>query len=201
MVQRVFPDANVLFSRTQRDWIFLLQGDQNSQLYSMHWAEDVSAEVISNLRKKNPLASGAKMTAFRRKLENSMWGGRVDSYTVTPLSYLVDEYDWHVVAAAEKCGAHSLVTSDRGFLALDESVTDELPFDIYTPDEFFMLVHESAPQLTASVAGRQYKYWSEREKRIIEPDFLSESLRVAGCPLFAQVVQDMTHTLLIQQST
>lgn len=57
MTQRVFVDANVFFSRTLTDWLFLLRFETEG-MFQVHTTEDVFAEVIYRMRKKNPTAPG-----------------------------------------------------------------------------------------------------------------------------------------------
>lgn len=48
MMQRVFVDANVLYSRTLRDWTFLFRGSTDG-MFQLHSTEDVFAEVHKRL--------------------------------------------------------------------------------------------------------------------------------------------------------
>lgn len=65
MTQRVFVDANVLFSKTLMDWLFLLH-QANGNMFQVHTTEDVLAETIANMRKRKP---GAPGYATSRRLE------------------------------------------------------------------------------------------------------------------------------------
>lgn len=65
MTQRVFVDANVLFSKTQMDWLFFLK-TENDSMFQLHATEDVFAEVASNMRKRNPRLAGH---AVRNRVE------------------------------------------------------------------------------------------------------------------------------------
>ncbi|WP_293954136.1 hypothetical protein [uncultured Corynebacterium sp.] len=59
MAQRVFVDANILFSKTLMDWLFLLR-NANEGMFQVHTTEDVIAEVISNFRKRTPRRQGCQ---------------------------------------------------------------------------------------------------------------------------------------------
>jgi len=48
--------------------------------------------------------------------------------------------DQHVHAAAVACQAEIVLTSDGGFTA--PGVVEELPYEVYPPDEFFVLVDD-----------------------------------------------------------
>jgi hypothetical protein len=77
---RVLADANVLFSRTLRDWLILIQLVPGP--YTVYWTEDILAEVAYHLRKKHPDASGHVIPGIRRKITEALEGGRVDDFVV-----------------------------------------------------------------------------------------------------------------------
>ena len=56
-MQRVFVDANVLYSKTLMDWLFLLKL-HNPGMFQVHTTEDVCAEVLANMRSRHPQAPG-----------------------------------------------------------------------------------------------------------------------------------------------
>ena len=56
MVTRVLIDANVLYSRTLRDWILLLEIESEARMFKVHWTEDILAEVLYRTRRKSPTA-------------------------------------------------------------------------------------------------------------------------------------------------
>ncbi len=64
----VLLDANILYSRTLRDWIALLQ-NHSEGLFSVAWTEDIMVETLYHLRKDHPLWSDAQIGGLRRKLE------------------------------------------------------------------------------------------------------------------------------------
>jgi len=64
VTQRVFVDANVFFSKTLTDWLFLLRFETEG-MFQVHTTEDVCAEVIYRMRKKNPTAPGRLLPARR----------------------------------------------------------------------------------------------------------------------------------------
>lgn len=63
-LERVLIDANVLYSRTLRDWMLMLAYcGSPGRLYDPLWTEDILAEVIANFRAQHPQHSGATLTA------------------------------------------------------------------------------------------------------------------------------------------
>lgn len=100
MSTRVLVDANVLYSRTLRDWLALLYLESDS-FFSVYWTEDILAEAM------------------------------------------------------------------------------------YLPDDFFVLVDESAPDIVRAVVSKQQHYWLTRRSRANLP----QSLIAAGCQHFADRVR------------
>lgn len=47
MVTRVLVDANVLFSRTQRDWLFLLKLKSEGRIFTVSSTVDIIAETVA----------------------------------------------------------------------------------------------------------------------------------------------------------
>lgn len=187
MLTRVLVDANVLFSRTSRDWLILLE--LNGGPFKVYWTEDILAETLYQLRRKHPTWAGAKITSIRDKIAQSLEGGRVDDFDVDGTSPLKDPDDQHVHAAAIACGAHVVLTCDKGFLDVEEP--DELPYEVYTPDDFFVLSDDSSPDVTRSVAGKQVSYFL---RRYGSADVCA-GLRAAGCPEFAERVRRHLQTI------
>lgn len=178
-------DANVW---SLRDWVLMLE--QEGASYKTFWTEDILAEVLYHLRREHPTWDGGKILDARRKIIATVEGGHVEDFTVDGSCPWKDPDDQHVHAAALACCAGYVLTNDKGFM--DPSVEpDELPYEVYRPDDFFVLVDDSAPQVVRAVIARQVRYWSERGRDLD----LCSSLRSSGCPEFARRVlrhlQDM----------
>ncbi|PPK70130.1 PIN domain-containing protein [Actinokineospora auranticolor] len=180
---RVFVDANALFSRTVRDWLALLQLRSGGGIYTVYWTEDVLAETIYNLRRKYPAWNGAKITRVRDLIAKTFEGGRVDDFVVDDSFPGTDSDDRHVHAAALACRADIVLTCDNGFSAADP---DSLPYEVYHPDAFFVLVDDSAPNLVHDVTREQTLYWANRQNGRAD---LPNKLIAAGCPNFAERVR------------
>ena len=95
----VLPDANILYSRTLRDWLALchLQVDG---WFEVMWTEDIMAEVIYRLRRDNPMASDRQIGGVRDKLVAVFSSGRIVGYAIDPDVSYPDIFDAHVHAAA-----------------------------------------------------------------------------------------------------
>lgn len=181
-VQRVFVDANVLASRVQRDWLFLLAGEV--RMFDTYISEDVLAETIRTFRRRFPDADGGQVTRLRAGLVRAA-DHMVDEFPGALTFVGNDHHDRHVNAAATACGAHKLLTCDSGFLDMDEALMDQLPYEPYHPDDFFVLVNDSAPHAVRAVVQDQLRYWRSHG----QPAQLADKLEGARCPLFAEVVR------------
>lgn len=65
MPTRVLPDANVLHARTLRDWLLLLKDTGNASMFHVFYTEDILAETIQSIRRRNPGLTGTEITKIR----------------------------------------------------------------------------------------------------------------------------------------
>lgn len=186
LLQRVFVDANVFCSRTLRDWTCLLRLHTNG-MFQLHTSEDVLAETIRTMRRLHPDASGGATTRLRAAILGSI-DELVEEFDASITYAGTDPDDRHVHAAAVACRAHILLTEDRGLTSVDESM-----YEVYRPDEFFVLIDDSAPWMVREVVRSQAKYWSTKPSG--QRKSLSQALRDAGCPEFAKRVERHLRTL------
>lgn len=177
---RVLVDANVLYSKTLRDWFCLIQVQGGP--YTGYYSEDILAETAYRLRRKDPTAPGHKIRLFRDRIVASLEGGRVEDFVVDG-TFKGDPDDQHVHAAALACGAQIVLTADKGFTA--PGVIEDLPYEVHRPDEFFTLTDDSCPHVVREVAVMQTDHF---QKRYGSADLCS-ALRGAGCPDFAERVR------------
>jgi hypothetical protein len=173
----------VLYKRTTRDWLFLLRDETGGEMYQLYYTEDIVAEAVARIRDNNQLLSGEQVTWIADQLRSNI---RVDSFAIDADSYPgPDDGDLHVHSAAQTPEIEKLVTFDTGFLGLTDDQKDTLTYEIFTPDEFFMLVQDSAPDVVQEVTRNQFHYWYKRLRS--RPD-LPGKLTGASCPQFARVV-------------
>lgn len=182
---KVFVDANVLYSRTLRDWLALLHLRSPGDVYAVYWTEDVLAETIYRLRRKHPDWDGAKITSVRDLIVRTFEGGRVDDFKIDGSFPGSDTNDRHVHAAAVACQADFVLTDDEGFVVSGQDV-DALPYEVYRSDDFFVLVDDDVPDLVRQVTREQTVYWAKRTGRAD----LASKLIDAGCPEFAERVRN-----------
>ena len=180
MLQRVFVDANVFCSRTLRDWTCLLRLHTDG-MFQLHTTEDVLAETTHTLRRLHPDRPGSAVSRLRAAILDSI-DELVDDFDATVEYHGTDPDDRHVHAAAIACGAHVLLTQDRGL-----RTTDAAMYEVYRCDEFFSLVDDSAPWIVRDVVREQARYWSSRPRGARKS--LPGALRDADCPTFAGRVE------------
>ncbi|MDN3225961.1 PIN domain-containing protein [Kocuria rhizophila] len=181
MTQRVFVDANVLFSKTLMDWLFLLHLD-NPTMFQLHSTEDVFAEVIANMRKKYPTAPGRKTARRAQLMRDNMDEVLVDFPSDLHFTG-ADPQDYHVHAGAVHGRADVVLTCNT-----PQDITmapDTEPYDIVHPDDFFVLVADSHPACLIPIVRKQLSYWGARANHVQ----LDEALSRAGCPQFARRVR------------
>ncbi len=97
-----------------------------------------------------------------------------------------DVDDTHVVNAAKAGRVDILLTENRD----DFRVSADLPFDIYSPDEFFLLIASNDPGALRRVTREQALYWHRRRETAAAPrgQSLCDALIAANCPTFAREV-------------
>lgn len=184
----VFVDSNVLYSRTTRDWLGLLYTESDSPPFTVCWTEDVLADVIHHLRKNHPDWDGAKTTRIHDRIAETFEVGRVDDYILDGSYKGKDPDDAHVHAAALACQADILLTYNTPDFVWDGS---NAHYDVMTPDDFFVLVDDSAPTMVRSVTCQQRDYWLSKTNEVD----LRAQLCNASCPQSAKRVLRHLHAL------
>lgn len=188
MPLRVFVDANILYSRTLRDWLFLIPLQSN--IYSLHCTDDVIREALHNLRKNNPRAGGNLTQALNERW-HELFDEVFNDFPPQPAHEGVSSEDIHVHGAVLHCRADALITTN----VKDFCEAENLNYELYSPDNFLCLADDSNPDATRAATTRQLQYWSDKaQKQPVKP--LPEALNHAGCPQFAQRVE--AHLITMQ---
>lgn len=181
MPQRVFVDANVLYSKTLMDWLFLLR-IENEGMFQVYSTEDVLAEVLASMRKHQPNAPG-HLTRRRAELMRECLDEVLADFPGhgdLPRPFTgSDAHDFHVHAAAVAGRADVILTADREVDITAEP--DQESYEVMHPDDFFLLVVDSNPRCLATVAREQLRYWQDRPSHCQ----LDDALHRARCPQFA----------------
>lgn len=103
MVTRVLPDANVLYSRTLRDWLFLLKLESGANMFTVATTVDILSETIARPRDANPKVDGKVMADIHDRILASV-DERIDSFAIDDTWGGADEGDADVHAAAKEGG-------------------------------------------------------------------------------------------------
>jgi predicted nucleic acid-binding protein len=190
-----FLDANVLFSRTLRDWICLLALDSDKTAFGLRWSEDVLAEWVYQMRRKRPDIPDDSLGRFRRWLAEAFPEAMVRGYRPSDVPRPPDIHDWHVLAAAACVPVDFLVTADRrGFV---RAQTRDLGVDILSPDEFLNLIADRHPDLVELRLAHQIDYLRGR-RRASAAELREEGLAAltrAGAVRFAERLRGDVDTL------
>ncbi|GAA2517816.1 PIN domain-containing protein [Rarobacter incanus] len=179
---KVLPDANTLFSRTLRDWIFLVRLEASSSMYTLHSTEDILTEFIHAYRKAYPAASGETIRGQRARIVTTI-DSMIEQYSVDGSYTGNDVHDQHVHAAACAGNVDIVISSDIDLLSTND---DQDAYEVQHPDTFLCLVADSSPRLVKNVAIKQLMYWETHGGERMVP-----SLQSAGCPKFAEKVADL----------
>ncbi|WP_092554493.1 PIN domain-containing protein [Herbiconiux ginsengi] len=182
MLQRVFVDSNVLYSRTTRDWLFLLR-NETRDMFQVHSSIDVVVEVVRAVRREKPQLDGAITRSFHDQLINNLDEIQPDYDARVEFSG-ADPDDLHVHAAAIAAKADLLLTSD----GRDFGDPDALPYELYEPDAFFVLVDDGAAEMVLRVVMKQVAYWKGKSDAGRQVKGVVQALEDANCPLFAERV-------------
>ena len=155
----MFLYANVLFSRTLRDWISLLSLESERTAYDLRISEDVLAEWIYRVRRKKPEYSDQVIGGRRRELVEAFPGAMVVGYNPGSVPATSDPNDRHVVAAVIHGEVDMLVADDRraGF----STAAEQHGFDFYLADDFLMWVANNHGALVMPVLEGQLKHYNK----------------------------------------
>ncbi|MEX5265797.1 PIN domain-containing protein [Kocuria sp. CPCC 205231] len=179
--QIVLIDAGALFSVTLRRWILSLYITPESSIFRARYTEDILSTVLTSLRCEHPDWSGQKILDIRRLIERVLEGGLVEEYDIDPAFPGHNVSDAHIHSAAVACGAHIILTDIGQDLLPPEIDPNTLPYEVWTPDEFLVLIDDSAPDLVHEVTAQQLTHCLKESQ---EAD-LAGDLRRAGAPNFA----------------
>mgnify|MGYP002735341523 CR=1 FL=1 len=184
-MHRVFVDSNVLGSKTLYDWLFLLRKER-PEMFHLVTTDDVLDEAHRVWRRRHPETGGA-MRARREELFRTNFN-EITSDWKGQTAPVVDVDDSHVHNAASDLKADILLTDN----VKDLGDPDGLPYDLYTPDEFFCLIYENEPNAVREVVAKQVDYWHRRAlaNKDRQPKKLADALVDAGCLEFAKNVHE-----------
>lgn len=182
---RVLVDANVLWRRALRDWLFLLRNATEGEMFTVCATEDIVAETIYTLRRRYREAPGHLTRSAHDTIVDAL-DYRIDDFPAGDAGFAgTDVNDTHVHAAAVADGVSIVLTADKGFTNIPVRELEALPYEVYRPDDFFVLIDDSSPLSVRAVASDQLQYWCDRRESVN----LADMLEAAGCPEFGERVR------------
>lgn len=147
----VVYDACVLYPAALRDFLMHLA---ITNLFRARWTDWIHEEWIRNVLKDRPDLTARQLARTRQLMDENVLDCLVTGYeSLIPSLSLPDLNDRHVLAAAVRCGANSIVT----FNTKDFPERSLEPFGIEAihPDEFVLSQMCRAPSVVCSAARRQ----------------------------------------------
>lgn len=188
----VLPDANVWVSQTLHSWFCLIAAETRGS-WRFHWTEDILAEAVYHRRRRFVHTNSRQVEDVRDRLVTSIGAeNRISCFPFDSTVAFPDLHDAHIHSAAVHAGIAIIVSDNvRDFGGIYED-PDECPYEVYTSDEFLMLVARSAPDVVDAVAQLQHDYHAKKGK----PFSLPKKLKDAGCPDFAQHIRERLQYIL-----
>lgn len=185
-VYKVFLDANVLYSKTLRDWIFLISYDTQNKFFQTFTSQGVLDEWSYHWRKKNPEKDDKSRQVIVDQIKEAVFEV-VEGFQIHPIEGYPDKHDLHIHAGVTAVQADALITADKDLIKFGYSRAGEeqLSYDTLSPDKFLMQLTEYAP---ASVFQRVYLTQERYSRRKSSDINLCEKLRSSGAPEFADFI-------------
>lgn len=181
----VLPDANIWVSQTLHSWFCLIAAETRGS-WRFYWTEDILAEAVYHRRRRFVETNSRQVEDVRDRLIKSIGAeNRISRFPFDGTVAFPDPDDAHIHSAAVHAGIAIIVSDNiRDFDGIYND-PDECPYEVYTSDEFLMLVAQSAPDVVDAVARLQHAYHTKRGK----PFSLPKRLKDADCPEFAQYIR------------
>ncbi len=157
-------DACVLYPAPVRDLLLSLA---HADLYHAKWSDDIQSEWVNNLLANRSDLSRTQLDNTRQLMARAIPDGRVENYAfLIPTLTLPDPDDRHVLAAAIKCNADAIVTTNlKDFPA---STLDQYCIEAQHPDDFVMNQIELSERLALEAIKAMRKRLQNPPKTAIE---------------------------------
>lgn len=127
-------DASVLYPAPVRDLLLSLA---NADLYHAKWTDDIQNEWVSNLLTNRPELSRARLEKTCDDMAAAVPDCWVKHYQfIIPTLTLPDQNDRHVLAAAIKCNADAIITTN--LKDFPQATLDKYGIKAQHPDDFVM---------------------------------------------------------------
>lgn len=183
MKVRVFLDANVIASKTLRDWLFKLSL-LNPGVLSLCSSDIVLEEALRTFAKRNPAVNPEIVDGLLERIRamfDHVVAGEGSEEPVGGIS----KKDVPVHHAALRAEATHLTTSNLR----DFQPHKPIPYLLCSPDELLVTLSFLDPNGVKEVAESEATYWAGRKN--IEPSVQSvpDALSDAGAQHFSQILR------------
>lgn len=181
----ILPDSNILVSQTLHSWIGLIAAETRGQ-WHFYYTEDILTEACYHRRRRFPETNSKQIEDMRDRLTSSVTGfKRISNFTHDYSVDYPDLNDAHVHSAAVHANIGIIISDNKKYFVTLYKNPDDCPYEVYSADEFLLLVAESDPELVDQVTIQQHCYYSRRG----QPFSLPKKLQDAGCPTFADYIR------------
>ena len=181
---RVLLDANILMSKTLRDWI-LKSAFYSQGRFQVLISQGILDEWGNHTRNNNPTLDDGVIEKWRRQIIESCGGNDciLRGFPVPEVPNYPDPEDLHVHAAAIAGDVDALATNDKALIAYGRSEAGEnLGYDIMSADNILMqLVDFTTPDFWVQLYLSEVRYWLDHQGNV---DLISQ-LRQSQAEKFA----------------
>ena len=168
-------DANVLYPAPVRDLLLHLA---TFDLYKPKWTQTIQEEWKRNLLKKRPDLKTGQLDKTIHEMNKAFPDASVEQYeSLVPTFDLPDMDDRHVLAAAVRCHAEVIVTSNLKHFP--EKYLSEFEIEAQHPDHFIVSLIDLSPNKSLQAFKQQVSFL--KNPPLTESQVL-ESLEKAGVP-------------------
>lgn len=178
----VVYDACLFYPAPLRDLLVRLA---QTRRFRARWTLEIQGEWVSALVKKRPELE-RRLARTAQQLNDAVPDCLVTGYEhLTERLTLPDRNDRHVLAAAIRCGAQAVVTTN--LKDFPEAALAEFEIFAQHPDEFIMDLADLEPAIVTTVAKQQR---AALKNPSFEPEQFVDRLRRQGLPAVAAFLQD-----------
>ena len=175
MAFTVLYDANVLHPPGMRDLLIRLG---QTGLFRARWTEQILDEMIRSIRRRRPDLDEQRLARTRELMCEAVPNCLVAGYeSLIDGLTLPDPDDRHVLAAAIRCSAQVIVTSNLS--DFPASALERFNIEAQSPDQFVLDLVDLAPGRVASVVQEQSSALRNPEHTVED---LLDSLSDNGLP-------------------
>lgn len=181
---RAFLDANIIVSKTLRDWFFKLSLVDSDTL-SLSCSELVLEEARRAFHKRNPTANPTTVDEWLERIQSILDHVATDAPPRYEYIDGISRHDTHVHRAALSAEATHLVTSNLRDFHPRQPVS-YLPC---SPDALLIQLYLFRPEVVQEVARSEAAYWATRQHAEALIKTVPVALADAGAPLFAKIIK------------